>query len=279
MAVFTIDLALHTLQPFTNDVALIKTALARAATQGNTGFASEREEARERTAAVDRADATLGGLSGDPGSANAASLVAPSRPFDQVQVNMIRTFDALERDQQGYATTNGLLAVVNGLKAIPGRKTVVFFSEGLAITANVQAQFRSVISSANRANVSVYAIDAGGLRMESGNQGGGARSSARRRGAGPIRRQRRLAQLGRRPDPRPRAQRGPTCASTRRAASASSPTRPAASWCATPTTRRPGSAASRRTCASTTSLSYTPTNTVLRRALPHDRGQGGAARA
>jgi hypothetical protein len=47
---------------------------------------------------------------------------------------------------------------------------VVFFSEGLAIPANVQAQFRSVISSANRASVSVYAIDAGGLRTESGNQ-------------------------------------------------------------------------------------------------------------
>ena len=56
---------------------------------------------------------------------------------------MIRTFDALERDQQGFATTNGLLAVVNGLKAIPGRKTVVFFSEGMAIPANVQAQFRT----------------------------------------------------------------------------------------------------------------------------------------
>ena len=67
---------------------------------------------------------------------------------------MLRIFDALERDQQGYATTNGLLAVVNGLKAMPGRKTIVFFSEGLAITANVQAKFRSVIASANRANVS-----------------------------------------------------------------------------------------------------------------------------
>ena len=170
VAVFSIDLALHTLQPFTNDVKAVKVALARAATQGNTGFSSERQEARERTAAVDRADDVLGGMAGDPGSQNQASLIAAQQQFDQVQVNMIRTFDALERDQQGYATTNGLLAVVNGLKAIPGRKTVVFFSEGLAIPANVQAQFRSVISSANRASVSVYAIDAGGLRTESGNE-------------------------------------------------------------------------------------------------------------
>ncbi|PYP99118.1 MAG: hypothetical protein DMF82_25800, partial [Acidobacteria bacterium] len=75
-----------------------------------------------------------------------------------------------ERDQQGYASTNGLLAVVNGLKSLPGRKTVVFFSEGLAIPPNVQAQFRSVIANANRANVSVYAMDAGGLRAESMNE-------------------------------------------------------------------------------------------------------------
>ena len=169
VAVFSIDLALHTLQPFTNDVTLVKAALSRAATQGNTAFASEREEARKRTEDVSRADDTLGGLTG-PANQAAASLVAAQQAFDQVQVNMLRTFDALERDQQGYATTNGLLAVVNGLKAIPGRKTVVFFSEGMAITANVAAQFRSVISSANRANVSVYAIDAGGLRTHSGTE-------------------------------------------------------------------------------------------------------------
>jgi VWFA-related protein len=167
VAVFAIDLALRTLQPFTNDVQAVKAALSRAAAQGNTAFASDRAEARERTANVSRADDTLASMSG-PGSQTAASLIAAQQAFEQVQANMLRTFDALERDQQGYATTNGLLAVVNGLRAIPGRKTVIFFSEGLAITANVSAQFRSVIASANRANVSVYAIDAGGLRTESG---------------------------------------------------------------------------------------------------------------
>ena len=170
VAVFSIDLALRTLQPFTNDVQAVKVALSRAATQGNTAFASDRVEARERTAAVSRADETLAGMGGGPGNQATASLVAAQQAFDQVQANMIRTFDALERDQQGFATTNGLLAVVNGLKAIPGRKTVVFFSEGIAITANVSAQFRSVISSANRAGVSVYAIDAGGLRTHSGTE-------------------------------------------------------------------------------------------------------------
>ena len=39
------------------------------------------------------------------------------------------------------------------MRAIPGRKSVVFFSEGLSITSNVKARFTSVIAAANRANV------------------------------------------------------------------------------------------------------------------------------
>jgi hypothetical protein len=57
--------------------------------------------------------------------------------------------------------------VVNGMRALPGRKSVIFFSEGVAIPANVAARFRSVIDTAHRANVSIYAMDAGGLRVES----------------------------------------------------------------------------------------------------------------
>src|SRR5260221_1917312 len=78
VAVFAIDLALRTLQPFTNDVQAVKAALSRAATQGNTAFASERADARERTDSVARADDSLGALTG-PGNQAAASLVAAQR--------------------------------------------------------------------------------------------------------------------------------------------------------------------------------------------------------
>jgi len=130
------------------------------------------QEARKRSDAVSRADDALGALAGGgPGAAAnqaQAGAIAAQQAYDRTQLNMLRTFDALERDQQGFATTNGLLAIVNGLRAVPGRKTIVFFSEGLAIPANVQAKFRDVIASANRANVSIYTIDAAGLRVDSG---------------------------------------------------------------------------------------------------------------
>jgi VWFA-related protein len=169
VGVFAIDLALRTLQPFTTDMAAVRVGLQRAGTQANTTFANDRAEARTHSDAVARQQLALDSLQGAGSEGQgAAALIASQQAFARAQLDMIRVFDALERDQQGYATTHGLLAVVNGLKTLPGRKTVVFFSEGIAIPANVQAQFKSVITSANRANVAIYAIDSGGLRAESG---------------------------------------------------------------------------------------------------------------
>jgi hypothetical protein len=82
----------------------------------------------------------------------------------QMQSKMIQDFDVMERDQQGYATTNGLFAVIRTLGRLPGRKSLVLFSEGISIPPPVQRLFVGVIDAANRANVSVYTMDAAGLR-------------------------------------------------------------------------------------------------------------------
>jgi hypothetical protein len=54
------------------------------------------------------------------------------------------------------------------MRNLPGRKTIILFSEGLALPQSVQTKFPAVINAANRANVSIYAIDSAGLRIESG---------------------------------------------------------------------------------------------------------------
>ncbi|HVQ29082.1 MAG TPA: VWA domain-containing protein [Vicinamibacteria bacterium] len=177
VGVFTIDLALRTLQPFTNETFLIRTALDKAASQGNTAFADNAAARRnliETVASSERANDSVGAGAGQGSNAGsiggAAGSAAMTQAVASVQAGMLRNFEALERDQQGYASTNGLLAVVSGLKSLPGRKTVVFFSEGLAVPSNVEAQFKNVIANANRANVSVYAMDAAGLRTHSLNE-------------------------------------------------------------------------------------------------------------
>ena len=77
---------------------------------------------------------------------------------------MLRSFDNLDRDHRGYNTSGALLGVVESLSLLPGRKTIVFFSEGLPVSPALAARLDNVIEAANRANVTAYAIDAHGLR-------------------------------------------------------------------------------------------------------------------
>ncbi len=80
---------------------------------------------------------------------------------------MIRSFDNLDREHKGYDTSLALLAVVQSLSYLPGRKTIIFFSEGLPASPALSARLDSIIDAANRANVTAYAVDAHGLRTKS----------------------------------------------------------------------------------------------------------------
>src|SRR5436853_4574379 len=85
-----------------------------------------------------------------------------------METDMLEQYQIPRRDQQVCATIHSLLAVIAPMRNLPGRKTIIFFSEGVALRASVQMKFPAVISAANRANVSIYTIDAAGLRIESG---------------------------------------------------------------------------------------------------------------
>ena len=177
VGVFSIDLALHTVQNFTSDTDRIRQALDLAQVQVATGFTSSRDESIRLQDLSNRAQEAQIQVSTNAGpgastSAGAAAVggAAAERDLAQITAGMARSFETLERDQQGYATSNGLLSVVTGMSRLPGRKTVVFFSEGMAIPERVQTQFQSVVHAANRANVSIYTMDAGGLRTRSPNE-------------------------------------------------------------------------------------------------------------
>jgi len=180
--VFAIDLSLLTLQQYTDRPQLVRKAIEQATSRSTSTYASTNEQVRtlaERSAALDRqaeagqAAASAAGGSRDSAGASASGgasgQAVVEQAFVQMQMQMSETFEILERNQQGYATINGLLALANSMRNLPGRKTIVFFSEGLSLPPAVAEQFRSVISAANRAGVSVYAVDAAGLRIDSPN--------------------------------------------------------------------------------------------------------------
>lgn len=179
--VFVIDQSLRTLQSFTDEAELVRQAIERATGAAPSSYSSGAARMRDladRSVALDRqagasADAAAAAGAARDGAAAAAAGAASGQAqaeqqFIEMETSMQEQFRELERDQQGFATVNALLAVVNPMRRLPGRKTLIFFSEGLALPTSVQLKFQSVISAANRANVSIYTIDAAGLRIEGG---------------------------------------------------------------------------------------------------------------
>jgi len=179
--VFAIDMSLLTLQQYTDNPQLVKQAIEQATSRAPSTFASNNEQTRglaDRQMSLERQATTAQGATSvsGPGDSSGASAAAQEigranieMAFVQMQMRMLETFETLERNHQGHATANSLLALVNSMRNLPGRKTVIFFSEGLSLPPAVVEQFRSVINAANRANVSVYTVDAAGLRIDSPN--------------------------------------------------------------------------------------------------------------
>ncbi|MGH9840562.1 MAG: VWA domain-containing protein [Blastocatellia bacterium] len=68
-----------------------------------------------------------------------------------------------EMQTQGFSAVYSLISLIYGQRALAGRKTVLYFSEGMVVPPNLIDPFRTAISAANRSNVSFYAVDARGL--------------------------------------------------------------------------------------------------------------------
>ena len=171
IGIFSVDLALTPLAPFTRNGNVLRQALGKLASRASPGFGGadrqQRKASADQQAAASAQTASTAAASAGPGASSAMGTAPAAAMLAQMESNMIRDFDAMERDQQGYSTTNGLFAVVGSLGRLPGRKSLVLFSEGLAIPPAVERLFRGVIDAANRANVSIYTMDTAGLRAES----------------------------------------------------------------------------------------------------------------
>lgn len=167
VGVFGIDLSLRPLVPFTRNGVAVRRALAAIGSGSSPGF--DAQEFQQQKASADREAAAAGATPAAPQASGGPSAQPGGGPayLAVMQSRMIESFTQLERDQQGYVATDALMAIVSTMGRLPGRKSVVLFSEGIAIPAAVHRLFLGVIDAANRANVSIYTIDAAGLRTES----------------------------------------------------------------------------------------------------------------
>ena len=167
VSVFQIRESLRLVQQFTTDRESVRTAVLHATGEVDTQYtaATDRlaEEAaranvlRDRLAAV----AATGGVS--QGSAMAAAQLGQEADLANMTINALRLTDTLQREQQGQSVLFAILALAKQQQALAGRKTILFFSEGIQAPPALEHVLATAISEANRANVSVYAVDARGL--------------------------------------------------------------------------------------------------------------------
>lgn len=171
IGVFASDPGLRVLQAYTDDVSLVRRAVNRLTPVGT----SRQETEAERRQALNERLVTLDALgigrdslafSAEGGNPTASQALVEQQ-MAELEMRMLRTFESLDRDHRGFGSADALLSIVQSLAVMPGRKTLVYLSEGLPASPAMQARLDGLVSVANRANVSVYTIDAAGLRTES----------------------------------------------------------------------------------------------------------------
>ena len=171
VGIFGIDLSLRPLVPFTRNGVAVRQALNRMATSTSPALNSpEMQQQREAasaaaTSATNAANSATAGAGA--GNAGAVGTAAGDARLAEMSASIVSGFQEIERNQSGYIAVDGLVAIVRTLGRLPGRKSVILLSEGLTITTQSERLFYGVIDAANRANVSIYTIDAAGLRAVS----------------------------------------------------------------------------------------------------------------
>ena len=174
MAVLVLGDSLQALQPFTNNSDLLRKAVERATSGAYTEFLSDsRRIQQELQQSIGPATAGEGteeqveGMSDGGGGSGAAGAsngpAAANQAMAQMMLSTLQLAQRSELAQTGRSAIWGLISAVEQQYRLPGRKSVLFFSEGFGVPQGMEEAFRTLISTANRFNVTFYSIDARGL--------------------------------------------------------------------------------------------------------------------
>ena len=174
MAVLVLGDSLQALQPFTNDRELLKKAVTRATSGAYTEFIADSQRIQQQLKNSLGPATTGGGISdqidnintggGGSGAGGAPDGGASANAaMAQMMLSMLQLTQRSELAQTGRSAIFGLMSAVEQQYRLPGRKSILFFSEGFGVPQGMEEPFRTLISTANRFNVTFYSIDARGL--------------------------------------------------------------------------------------------------------------------
>ncbi len=163
VALLAVTNDLRLLQQFTQDKNQLIAALEKLGS-GNTSKNFEQRDLDNNINALrqelnDANTVSPDQISGTGGGSNAARMMILRTMLAQfVKLRMALSL------QQSRPILAALAAICEGLRPIPGKKTLVLFSQGFVTPATLDWQVQSTIDLANRANVAIYIIDSAGLR-------------------------------------------------------------------------------------------------------------------
>ena len=165
VALLSVTNGLQLLQPFTHDKEKLIAAL------DNFGVRATSKTFEQK----DIAD-NISSLRGELTGANEAPITSAAGGSNAARIMIMRTvlaqFIKLRTAlslQQSRPILAAIAAICEGLRPIPGKKTLVLFSQGFVTPAVLDWQVQSTIDIANRANVAIYIIDSAGLRASAPN--------------------------------------------------------------------------------------------------------------
>src|SRR6266568_5842451 len=164
VALFSISGGLQLLQSFTQDKAKLIAAVEKAYDSSTVSKTSEArglsEDIRAMREQVASGPELIGGTI--PPAGVSVSMAAQALIARHVLEQYIALRSTLST-QQTRPVLAALAAICEGLRSIPGKKTLVMFSQGFIASETLDWQVQSTIDIANRANVAIYVIDSGGL--------------------------------------------------------------------------------------------------------------------
>lgn len=179
-SVVTVDTQLNALQAFTTDREALKKAIELATSGKYSTFAAESARVKEQlkeiagrsTAQQAAAPAPTAPTSAAEGTAMgaAAGAAAIEKRTAEIMLEMLTFDSSFSRDESTRMSIFALLSLVRGQYSMPGRKTILYFSEGMYVPPHLDEAFNNIASTANRGNVSFYSVDSRGVMTWSQNQ-------------------------------------------------------------------------------------------------------------
>jgi VWFA-related protein len=177
VAVFNLDSALTVLHPFTTSREAILEAANQAFTGTGVDFAQVATAVLNASPNVTTIEVSQSGPNGATVTATQKTTGGELNPGATVGADVSNS-DSANRQRgdlagqhrqfggiEGMREMEQVLAMIRQLGTLPGRKSVLFLSPGLATTGDAEL-FKLMLDKANKADVTVYAIDVNGLSAE-----------------------------------------------------------------------------------------------------------------